>query len=138
MHTSSWSRQHRPLSTQNVLASTTNTPLAKSSALPHISQPSPATSYSQSVSTTLSQQHKPNIVTRVAIEGKAKHDHDGATLKMYLKVRSTHDISIPELNCRAPDWPTAGEYRAQCSNSAVPWLASVCNVTVPYLLACRG
>jgi hypothetical protein len=37
------------------------------------------------------QQQKVNVVTRLAIEGKAKHerDRDGASIKMYLKVRSS-------------------------------------------------
>lgn len=33
-------------------------------------------------------QQKLNVVTRVAMEGRAKQDQDGAAIKMYLKVRS--------------------------------------------------
>jgi len=38
--------------------------------------------------TATAQQQKLNVVTRLAIEGKAKEGQDGVAIKMYLKVRS--------------------------------------------------
>ncbi|KAJ7112426.1 hypothetical protein C8R43DRAFT_1040718 [Mycena crocata] len=47
--------------------------------------PSSGTAYSPTV-TQSAQPQKLNVVTRVAIEGKAKHGQDGAGIKMYLKI----------------------------------------------------
>lgn len=44
-----------------------------------------STSYSPTI-TSGGQQQKVNVVTRVAIEGKAKQGQDGVAIKMYLKV----------------------------------------------------
>jgi hypothetical protein len=49
--------------------------------------PSSGTAYSPTI-TPGSQTQKLNVVTRVAIEGKAKNGDDGAGIKMYLKVRA--------------------------------------------------
>lgn len=38
---------------------------------------------------TAGQQQRLNVVTRLAIEGKAKQGENGAAIKMYLKVRET-------------------------------------------------
>jgi hypothetical protein len=59
---------------------------------PSISRLARPTSPPQSTSSqafTINQQQKLNVVTRVAIEGKAKQGQDGASIKMYLKVRAT-------------------------------------------------
>jgi hypothetical protein len=50
------------------------------------SQPtSPTISYAPTV-TSLGQALRMNIVSRIAIEGKAKQGQDGASIKMYMKV----------------------------------------------------
>lgn len=53
-----------------------------------LSPPLSNTSYSPTI-TPGPQQQKLNVVTRVAIEGKAKQGQDGVAIKMYLKVRGT-------------------------------------------------
>ncbi|KZT27342.1 hypothetical protein NEOLEDRAFT_1060833, partial [Neolentinus lepideus HHB14362 ss-1] len=44
---------------------------------------------------TSGQQPKINIVTRLALEGKAKHGYDGAGIKMYLKLTVPRDSVTP-------------------------------------------
>ena len=72
----------------------------------HVRQMSPTLSVSSSQAFTIGQQQKLNVVTRLAIEGRAKHGQDGASIKIYLKVRSglspklsvlmkLHQISVP-------------------------------------------
>lgn len=51
----------------------------------YLRQNSNASYYSPTV--TGNAQHKLNVVTRVAMEGKAKKGDDGASIRMYLKVR---------------------------------------------------
>ncbi|KAJ7749598.1 hypothetical protein DFH07DRAFT_828991 [Mycena maculata] len=55
---------------------------------------SSGTSYSPTV-TQGAHSPKLNVVTRVAIEGKAKHGDDGASIKMYLKIALPLDIITP-------------------------------------------
>ncbi|KAF5380805.1 hypothetical protein D9615_004119 [Tricholomella constricta] len=62
--------------------------IATPARIKHVYSASPAptnTSYSPTV-TSSGQQQKLNVVTRVAIEGKAKQDRDGASIRMYLKI----------------------------------------------------
>ncbi len=49
---------------------------------------SPTSFSTSSYSPTINSAQKLNIVTRVAIEGKANRDKDTANIKMYLKVRA--------------------------------------------------
>jgi hypothetical protein len=49
--------------------------------------PTQSPSAFSSLTSTVSAQQKINVVTRLAIEGKAKHNQDGASIKMYFKVR---------------------------------------------------
>ncbi|KAJ7940238.1 hypothetical protein B0H13DRAFT_1937159 [Mycena leptocephala] len=77
----------------------TNTTNASNSSLrPRLSSvfntPSSGTAYSPTV-TQGSHTQKLNIVTRVAIEGKAKHGDDGAGIKMYLKITLPLDSVTP-------------------------------------------
>lgn len=51
-----------------------------------ISPPLSANASSQTFTATTQQQPKLNVVTRLAIEGKAKQGQDGIAIKMYLKV----------------------------------------------------
>ncbi|KAF8892442.1 hypothetical protein BD779DRAFT_1509107 [Infundibulicybe gibba] len=54
----------------------------------------PASTNSYSPTVTSGGHHHPNIVTRVAIEGKAKHGEDGVSVKMYLKIAfSAHNLT---------------------------------------------
>jgi hypothetical protein len=62
--------------------STMNTPSRSTS---YLRQPSNASYYSPTV--TGNGQQKLNVVTRVAMEGKAKKGEEGASIRMYLKVR---------------------------------------------------
>lgn len=52
----------------------------------HKRAPSPPLSVAGSSQSTTTSQPKLNIVTRLALEGKAKQGDDGATVRMYLKV----------------------------------------------------
>ncbi|KAJ7864849.1 hypothetical protein B0H14DRAFT_2735890 [Mycena olivaceomarginata] len=56
--------------------------------------PSSGTAYSPTI-TPGSQTQKLNVVTRVAIEGKAKNGDDGAGIKMYLKISLPLDSVTP-------------------------------------------
>ncbi|KAJ7204297.1 hypothetical protein C8J57DRAFT_1202576 [Mycena rebaudengoi] len=56
--------------------------------------PSSGTAYSATV-TQGAHPQKLNVVTRVAIEGKAKHGEDGAGIKMYLKISLPLDSITP-------------------------------------------
>ncbi|KAJ7461499.1 hypothetical protein FB451DRAFT_1353105 [Mycena latifolia] len=56
--------------------------------------PSSGTAYTPTV-TQGAQPQKLNVVTRVAIEGKAKHGEDGAAIKMYLKISLPLDSVAP-------------------------------------------
>jgi hypothetical protein len=47
--------------------------------------PSSTSSYAPTVTST-GQALKLNVVTRIAIEGKAKQGEEGASIKMYMKV----------------------------------------------------
>ncbi|KAG6898286.1 hypothetical protein C0992_000731 [Termitomyces sp. T32_za158] len=80
-------RQDRPQSPASTSSATTLTPVRAKHVYSMSSVPS-NTSYSSTV-TSGGQQQKLNVVTRVAIEGKAKKDKDGASVRMYLK------LSIP-------------------------------------------
>lgn len=52
----------------------------------HKRAPSPPLSVTGSSQFTSTPQQKLNVVTRLALEGKAKHGDDGATIRMYIKV----------------------------------------------------
>jgi len=67
------------------------------SASRHVRPMSPPPSTS-SQAFTIGQQQKLNVVTRLAIEGKAKQGQDGASIKMYLKV-SAEKLSSCLLRC---------------------------------------
>ncbi|KAJ6502109.1 hypothetical protein C8R45DRAFT_1070652 [Mycena sanguinolenta] len=86
-------RHSRPNSPPTNVNGSTTTPLR-----PRLSgifnTPSSGTAYSPTV-TSGSQAQKLNIVTRVAIEGKAKHGDDGAGIKMYLKISLPVDSVTP-------------------------------------------
>lgn len=90
------SRHNRPLSPQSISTAVTTPVRAKH--LYAVSPSPPDTSYAPTI-TSLGQQQKINVVTRVAIEGRAKQGQDGASIKMYLKVRySFLAISITRTN----------------------------------------
>lgn len=55
----------------------------------------PLSTIGSSQAFTLSQQSKINIVTRLAVEGKAKQGYDGAGIKMYLKLSVPRDTVSP-------------------------------------------
>jgi hypothetical protein len=76
-----FSRHSRP--TSPPIAVTASTP-ARTKSTRAVSPSRTSTSYSPTV--TPGQQQKLNVVTRVAIEGKARQGQDGAAVKMYLKV----------------------------------------------------
>ncbi|KAJ7137734.1 hypothetical protein C8R44DRAFT_335991 [Mycena epipterygia] len=86
-------RHSRPNSPPTNSTNSTATPLR-----PRISgvfnTPSSGTSYSPTV-TQGAHPQKLNVVTRVAIEGKAKHGQDGAGIKMYLKIALPLDSVTP-------------------------------------------
>ncbi|THV07794.1 hypothetical protein K435DRAFT_825156 [Dendrothele bispora CBS 962.96] len=73
------------------LSTPTNGPRTSRALSPPISQ---STSYSPTV-TPYSNSTKLNVVTRVAIEGKAKQGRDGANIKMYLKISVPVDSVTP-------------------------------------------
>ncbi|KAJ7256483.1 hypothetical protein B0H12DRAFT_1049739 [Mycena haematopus] len=77
-------RHSRPNSPPTNTNGATTTPL-RTRLSSVFNTPSSGTAYSPTV-TAGSQAQKLNIVTRVAIEGKAKHGDDGAGIKMYLKI----------------------------------------------------
>ena len=66
------------------MALTVSTP-ARTKPTRAVSPSRTSTSYSPTV--TPGHPQKLNVVTRVAIEGKAKQGQDGASVRMYLKVR---------------------------------------------------
>ncbi|KAG5636413.1 hypothetical protein H0H81_008153 [Sphagnurus paluster] len=82
------------------LSPISTTPAATPSRMKHAFSvsPAPSTSYSPTI-TSGSHQQKLNVVTRVAIEGKAKQDKDGASIRMYLKPGSTIPL-FPEENVK--------------------------------------
>ncbi|TFK54657.1 hypothetical protein OE88DRAFT_1642017 [Heliocybe sulcata] len=55
----------------------------------------PLSTIGSSQAFTLGQQPKINIVTRLAVEGKAKHGYDGAEIRMYLKLTMPRDSVTP-------------------------------------------
>ncbi|KIJ16973.1 hypothetical protein PAXINDRAFT_39161, partial [Paxillus involutus ATCC 200175] len=61
----------------------------------HTRTSSPPLSTTGSSQFTTTQQPKLNVVTRLAIEGKAKQGHDGAAVKMYLKLSIPMDSVSP-------------------------------------------
>ncbi|KAF8205761.1 hypothetical protein K438DRAFT_1964180 [Mycena galopus ATCC 62051] len=86
-------RHSRPNSPPTNINGATTTPLR-----PRLSSvfntPSSGTAYSPTV-TPSSQTQKLNVVTRVAIEGKARTGQDGAGIKMYLKISVPIDGVTP-------------------------------------------
>ncbi|KAG1761685.1 hypothetical protein EDD22DRAFT_895111 [Suillus occidentalis] len=60
-----------------------------------ISPPLSANASSQTFTATAQQQPKLNVVTRLAIEGKAKQGQDGIAIKMYLKLSIPMDAVSP-------------------------------------------
>lgn len=60
-----------------------------------ISPPLSANASSQTFTATTQQQPKLNVVTRLAIEGKAKQGQDGIAIKMYLKLSIPMDAVSP-------------------------------------------
>jgi len=95
-------------------ASPYTTPSSASRTTRTLSPPiSQSTSYSPTV-TPYSNSTKLNVVTRVAIEGKAKQGKDGANIKMYLKVSAISCL----LKCH---WmPTRGVVRFLFHWTALP------------------
>ncbi|KAJ6618838.1 hypothetical protein B0H10DRAFT_2028172 [Mycena sp. CBHHK59/15] len=87
--------------------------------------PSSGTAYSPTV-TQGGHQQKLNVVTRVAIEGKAKQGQDGAGIRMYLKVCGTPVSLIAAANF-PPDCPATGHVKILSSqvhpldNNSVPY-----------------
>ncbi|KAG6376312.1 hypothetical protein JVT61DRAFT_2291 [Boletus reticuloceps] len=61
----------------------------------HKRAPSPPLSVAGSSQFTTTPQPKLNVVTRLALEGKAKHGDDGATIRMYLKLSIPMDSVSP-------------------------------------------
>jgi len=59
----------------------------------HFRTSSNQSSYSPTI-TPAGNQHKLNVVTRLAVEGKAKQGEDGVSIKMYLKVRELRCNSL--------------------------------------------
>ncbi|KAJ7047210.1 hypothetical protein C8F04DRAFT_1217480 [Mycena alexandri] len=83
-------RHSRPNSPPTSATDSTTTPLrARLSGVFN----TPSSAYSPTV-TAGAQGQKTNVVTRVAIEGKAKHGEDGANIRMYLKIALPLD-SVP-------------------------------------------
>ncbi|KAJ6490610.1 hypothetical protein C8R47DRAFT_1045391 [Mycena vitilis] len=113
-------RHSRPNSPPTNATNSTTTPLR-----PRLSSifNAPSSAYSPTV-TQNANTSKLNVVTRVAIEGKAKHGDDGASIKMYLK------ISLPT------DSVTAGSTIALFPEESVKILSSqvhpLDNNSVPY------
>ncbi|KAJ7172087.1 hypothetical protein C8R46DRAFT_946971 [Mycena filopes] len=86
-------RHSRPNSPPKSATDSTTTPLrARLSSV--FNTPSSGTAYSPTV-TPGAQAQKLNVVTRVAIEGKAKHGEDGAGIRMYLKISLPLDSVTP-------------------------------------------
>ncbi|GLB34779.1 putative DNA recombination [Lyophyllum shimeji] len=90
-----------PVQTYSRHSNSLNTPATSSAATParikHVHSTSPPPTNSTYSPTVVSggQQHKLNVVTRVAIEGKAKQDKDGASIRMYVKISLPLDIVQP-------------------------------------------
>jgi hypothetical protein len=78
----SFSRHSRPTSPLSV--ATASTPM-RMKPMRTVSPSRTSTSYSPTI--IPGHQQKLNVVTRIAIEGKAKQGQDGAAVKIYLKVR---------------------------------------------------
>lgn len=60
-----------------------------------ISPPLSANASSHTFTATAQQQPKLNVVTRLAIEGKAKQGQDGIAIRMYLKLSIPMDAVSP-------------------------------------------
>ncbi|KAF7337983.1 hypothetical protein MVEN_02021900 [Mycena venus] len=86
-------RHSRPNSPTTNTNNATTTPL-RTRLSGVFNPPSSGTAYSPTI-TPGSQTQKLNVVTRVAIEGKAKHGDDGAGIKMYLKISLPLDSVSP-------------------------------------------
>jgi hypothetical protein len=87
-----FSRHSRPTSPPTI--ATASTP-ARTKSMRAVSPSRTSTSYSPTI-TPPGHQQKLNVVTRVAIEGKARQGQDGASVKMYLKVRFELVVSDKE------------------------------------------
>lgn len=55
---------------------------------------SPSTTFHAPTITSVGQVVKTNVVTRIAIEGKAKQGEEGASVKMYLKVSYSETVNL--------------------------------------------
>ncbi|KAJ7709449.1 hypothetical protein B0H17DRAFT_227028 [Mycena rosella] len=86
-------RHSRPNSPPTNPTNATTTPLRTRLSSVFAETPSSATAYSPTV--TQGAPQKLNVVTRVAIEGKAKHGQDGAGIRMYLKISLPLDSVAP-------------------------------------------
>ncbi|KAF9469218.1 hypothetical protein BDZ94DRAFT_1317152 [Collybia nuda] len=86
-----FSRHNRTTSPPTI--STFSTP-ARSKSTRGVSPPPTNTNYSPTIGLG-GQQQRLNIVTRVAIEGKARQGQDGASIKMYLKISVPLDSVTP-------------------------------------------
>lgn len=81
---------------------------------------------SSSPSFTAGQQQKLNVVTRLAIEGKAKQGAEGVGIKMYLKVCMKCVIECEEYgssskNCSNPDFVATRECNTRVNHSVISW-----------------
>jgi hypothetical protein len=63
---------------------------------------------------------KMNVVTRVALEGRAKHGEDGASIKMYLKVRRCSSSPFNATNNRPKALHPTGFSYTRNDNSTFP------------------
>jgi hypothetical protein len=80
-----------------------------------------STSYTPTVVSN-GQQQRINVVTRVAIEGRAKQGQDGATVKMYLKVFNYWQIGIAQIHLKFnPDCCPFGLRESGHDCALVPW-----------------
>ena len=94
----------------------------------HVRQMSPPLSVSASQAFTIGQQQKINVVTRLAIEGKAKHGQDGASIRVYLKVgsgvRPMSSAMLHSLNYNSrvtSDLSTARKCQSRNDTRVIPW-----------------
>ncbi|KAG6851297.1 hypothetical protein H0H93_011733 [Arthromyces matolae] len=88
------SRQNRPQTPASTSSAATTTPVRAKPV--HSMSPAPSnTTYTPTLTSGSSQQKLNNVVTRVAIEGKAKKGDDGASIRMYLKFTIPSDQVQP-------------------------------------------
>lgn len=105
-----------------------------------LSPPLSATSYSYAATAG---QQKLNVVTRLAIEGKSKKGWDGASIKMYLKVREAVILSPEDhsLGCVFESSPACLQQMCSCNRcrlSRIGMKQGFCHTLIYTPSACKS